>query len=96
MRRQIGIVSADGKAAAFTGDGCIAHAGHHVGTGYTVQANMMTRPTVIEAMRAAFEAATGDLAARMLAALEAAQAEDGDIRGMQSTALRVDATLYSA
>ena len=88
-RRQVGVVNARGDAAAFTGDGCIPYAGHHVGAGYTVQANMMTRPTVIEAMRQAFEAATGDLAARMLAALEAAQAEDGDIRGMQSTALRV-------
>ncbi|HYO89619.1 MAG TPA: DUF1028 domain-containing protein, partial [Candidatus Limnocylindrales bacterium] len=88
-RRQIGVVSASGQVAAYTGDGCIPYAGHSVGTGYSVQANMMTRPTVIDAMRAAYEAATGDLAARMLAALEAAQAEDGDIRGMQSAALKV-------
>ena len=88
-RRQIGVVNAAGLTASFTGDGCIAYAGNHAGSGYTVQANMMTRPTVIDAMRGAFEAATGDLAARMLAALEAAQVEDGDIRGMQSAALKV-------
>ena len=50
---------------------------------------MMTRSTVIPAMVEAFESATGDLAARMMAALYAAQAEDGDIRGMQSAALKI-------
>ncbi len=88
-RRQVALVNIRGEAAAHTGDHCIAHAGHFVGEGYSVQANMMARSTVIEAMRAAFEGASGDLAARMLAALEAAQAEDGDIRGMQSAALKV-------
>jgi uncharacterized Ntn-hydrolase superfamily protein len=88
-RRQVAVVDRHGQAAAFTGDGCIREAGHYVGEGYSVQANMMTRPTVIDAMRAAYERATGDLAARMMAALEAAQAEDGDIRGMQSAALKI-------
>jgi uncharacterized Ntn-hydrolase superfamily protein len=50
---------------------------------------MMTNDTVIPAMTDAYEKATGDLAQRMLAALHAAQAEDGDIRGMQSAALKV-------
>lgn len=86
-RRQVAVVDAQGRAAAWTGSGCIAEAGHHVGEGYSVQANMMTRSTVIAAMRSAYEQASGDLAARMLAALYAAQAEDGDIRGMQSAAL---------
>lgn len=88
-RRQIGVINAKGEASAFTGSGCIREAGHHVGATYSVHANMMTRPTVIAAMSAAFEAATGDLAQRMMAALSAAQAEDGDIRGMQSAALKV-------
>jgi uncharacterized Ntn-hydrolase superfamily protein len=86
-RRQVAVVDAQGRAAAWTGNGCIAEAGHHVGEGYSVQANMMTRSTVIAAMRSEYEQASGDLAARMLAALYAAQAEDGDIRGMQSAAL---------
>jgi len=88
-RRQVAVVDAQGRAAAFTGEKCIAEASHHVGEGYSVQANMMTRPTVIPAMVDAYESATGDLAARMMAALEAAQVEDGDIRGMQSAALKI-------
>lgn len=88
-RRQIAVVDASGQAAAWTGDGCIAQASHHVGQGYSVQANMMTRGTVVDAMARAYESATGDLAQRMLAALEAAQREGGDIRGMQSAALKV-------
>jgi len=88
-RRQVAVVDAQGRAAAHTGANCIQYASHHVGEGYTVQANMMTRSTVIPAMVEAFEGAIGDLAARMMAALYAAQAEDGDIRGMQSAALKV-------
>jgi uncharacterized Ntn-hydrolase superfamily protein len=88
-RRQVAVVDREGHAAAWTGDNCIAKAHHHVGEGYSVQANMMTNDTVIPAMTAAFEKATGDLAQRMLAALRAAQAEDGDIRGMQSAALKI-------
>lgn len=88
-RRQVAVINAKGEAAAHTGERCIAYAAHHVGDGYSVQANMMTRDTVIPVMVAAFEGATGDLAHRMLAALAAAQAEDGDIRGSQSAALKV-------
>ncbi|MEO0561433.1 MAG: DUF1028 domain-containing protein, partial [Chloroflexota bacterium] len=86
-QRQVGVVDANGNAAAFTGTDCIAEAAHHVGEGYTVQANMMTKDTVIPAMQAAYEGAEGDLAARMINALEAAQAQGGDIRGKQSAAL---------
>jgi uncharacterized Ntn-hydrolase superfamily protein len=88
-RRQFAVVDAEGRAAAHTGTGCIAAAGHRLGAGYSVQANMMTNPTVMDAMAAAYEQASGDLAQRMLAALAAAQAEGGDIRGMQSAALKV-------
>lgn len=87
--RQIGLINASGTAAAWTGAGCIREASHHVGENYSVQANMMTNPTVVPAMVSAFENATGDLAQRMMAAMEAAQAEGGDIRGMQSAALKV-------
>ncbi len=88
-RRQVAVVDAQGRVAAHTGSGCIAEAGHHIGEGYSVQANMMTRKTVVQAMAIAYEMAEGDLAQRMMAALEAAQIEDGDIRGMQSSALVV-------
>ncbi len=88
-RRQLAVVDAEGRAAAHTGAGCIAVAAHRLGAGYSVQANMMTNTTVVDAMAAAYEQASGDLAQRMLAALAAAQAEGGDIRGMQSAALKV-------
>jgi uncharacterized Ntn-hydrolase superfamily protein len=88
-RRQLAVVDAQGQVGAWTGENCIPHAGHHVGTGYSVQANMMERDTVVPAMAEAYEAAGGDLGARMMAALHAAQAEGGDIRGMQSAALKI-------
>lgn len=88
-RRQVGVLNTHGQAAAYTGSGCIREAAHHVGDGYSIHANMMTKTTVIDAMREAYEGAQGDLAARMMTALQAAQAEDGDIRGMQSSALKV-------
>jgi len=87
--RQVGMVDTTGMVATFTGDRCIAEAGGRMGNGYAVQANLMARATVPDAMAKAFEKATGPLAERMLAALEAAQAEGGDIRGRQSAALIV-------
>lgn len=87
--RQFAVIDAQGRVAAWTGDNCIAAAGHHTGEGYSVQANMMTRDTVVAAMAKAYEQTTGDLAERMMAALNAAQREDGDIRGMQSAALKI-------
>ena len=88
-RRQLAVLDARGEAAAFTGEKCIREASHFVGKGYSVQANMMMRTTVIDAMRKAYEGTRGDLAERMMATLRAAQAEDGDMRGMQSAALRI-------
>lgn len=87
--RQVAVVDAQGAVGAWTGKGCIPEAGHHIGEGYSVQANMMTHNTVISAMAEAYETSQGDIAQRMLAALQAAQREDGDIRGMQSAALKV-------
>ena len=87
--RQVGMVDAKGSAAAHTGDGCIRDCGHRVGDGFTVQANMMAQDTVWDAMAAAYEAATGTLARRLLAALDAAEAEGGDFRGVQSAAILV-------
>jgi uncharacterized Ntn-hydrolase superfamily protein len=87
--RQVGMVDAQGRAAAHTGSSCIRECGHLVGDGYAVQANMMARDTVWPAMAAAYEQATGTLARRLLAALEAAEAEGGDFRGPQSAALLV-------
>lgn len=87
--RQCALVDAAGRVAAHTGSRCIAEAGHRLGEGYSVQANLMQRATVWDAMAEAFEATSGPLAERMLAALDAAEAEGGDIRGRQSAALLV-------
>lgn len=87
--RQVAMVDAKGNVAAWTGPKCIADAGDAQGDGFSVQANLMASPTVWPAMKRAFEAAQGDLAARMLAALDAAEAEGGDIRGRQSCAILV-------
>ncbi|RJR28715.1 MAG: DUF1028 domain-containing protein [Candidatus Latescibacterota bacterium] len=87
--RQVAMVDRDGNVAAHTGDSCIAHASHRTGRGYSVQANMMLTGRVPSAMAAAYESAEGDLADRMIAALEAAEREGGDIRGRQSAAILV-------
>src|SRR5687768_4292728 len=87
--RQVAMVDRAGVVAAWTGPKCIQAAGHESGEGYSVQANLMDRDTVWPAMARAYEAATGDFAARLLAALEAAEGEGGDIRGRQSAALIV-------
>lgn len=87
--RQVAMIDAKGRASAYTGDGTIAFADHHVGHGYSVQANMMSNERVVPAMARAFESAEGDLAARLLAALEAAERAGGDVRGAQSAALLV-------
>ena len=94
--RQVAIVDAAGRAAAHTGAQCIEHAGHVVGDGFTVQANMMQAPRVPEAMAAAFTAGSGELALRLVDALDAAQATGGDIRGQQSAAVKVVAGEPSA
>ncbi len=83
------IVDAQGNVAVHTGARCIPMAGHHSGVGYSAQANLMEKDTVWGAMATAYESSKGDLADRLLAALEAAQAEKGDIRGQQSAAILV-------
>jgi uncharacterized Ntn-hydrolase superfamily protein len=87
--RQVGVVDARGEVAVATGPECIAEAGDATGAHWSCQANMMERDTVPAAMSAAFEAAEGDLAARLLAALLGAEGEGGDVRGRQSAALLV-------
>lgn len=87
--RQCAVVDAVGNVAAHTGAKCIPAAGHKVGIGYSCQANLMERDTVWDAMAKAYESSTQPLAERMMAALEAAEAEGGDIRGKQSAAMLV-------
>ncbi|AXT19696.1 DUF1028 domain-containing protein [Flavobacteriaceae bacterium AU392] len=88
--RQIGMLDVNGNVATHTGSACIAEAGHRQGKNYSVQANLMLKNTVWDAMANAFEASKGQLfSERLLAALKAAQAEKGDLRGKQSAAILI-------
>ncbi|HKS41665.1 MAG TPA: DUF1028 domain-containing protein [Blastocatellia bacterium] len=87
--RQVAMIDAQGRVMAHTGAKDIPAAGHKVGENYSVQANLMLNDKVWPAMAQAFENTKGDLAERMMAALEAGQAAGGDIRGKQSAALIV-------
>jgi uncharacterized Ntn-hydrolase superfamily protein len=87
--RQVAMIDAKGNVDAWTGKNDIQAAGHIVGKNYSVQANLMSNDRVWPAMSRAFETTKGDLAERMLAALDAAQGAGGDIRGRQSAALIV-------
>jgi uncharacterized Ntn-hydrolase superfamily protein len=87
--RQVAMIDAEGRVAAHTGAKCIAAAGHYTGPNFSAQANLMANERVWPEMARAFTTTRGDLAERMLAALDAAQAAGGDIRGRQSAALIV-------
>jgi uncharacterized Ntn-hydrolase superfamily protein len=87
--RQVAMIDAQGRVDAWTGKNDIQSAGHIVGKNFSVQANLMLNDKIWPAMARAFETTQGDLADRMLAALDAAQAAGGDIRGRQSAAIIV-------
>jgi uncharacterized Ntn-hydrolase superfamily protein len=87
--RQVAMIDAHGVVAAHTGGKCIESAGHVAGKNYSVQANLMLNDKVWPAMSRAFESSSGDLADKMLAALDAGQSVGGDIRGKQSAAILI-------
>ena len=87
--RQVSIVDAAGNVATHTGAKCIPAAGHRTGDGFSVQANLMEKDTVWDAMFEAYTKTQAPLAERLMAALDAAEAEGGDIRGKQSAAMLV-------
>jgi uncharacterized Ntn-hydrolase superfamily protein len=87
--RQVAFIDRHGRVATHTGARCIREAGHRVADGVSAQANIMERSTVPDAMVATFRSADGDLAERLVQALEAAEGEGGDLRGRQSAALVV-------
>jgi uncharacterized Ntn-hydrolase superfamily protein len=87
--RQVSIIDNAGNIATHTGDCCIPEAGSFLGDTFCSQANMMARDTVWGAMATAYQTTHGTLAERLLAALDAAQAEGGDLRGKQTAALLI-------
>ncbi|MGE5834496.1 MAG: DUF1028 domain-containing protein [Acidobacteriota bacterium] len=92
--RQVGVIDMKGRSAAHTGKQNNAWAGSRQGKNYTVQANIMVGPEVVDAVAASFEATEGSgwpLAERMILALEAGQAKGGDRRwgNLQSAAIKI-------
>jgi uncharacterized Ntn-hydrolase superfamily protein len=87
--RQVAMIDVKGNVAVHTGPKSIAAAGHKSGANFSAQANLMANDKVWPAMAQAFENTKGELADRLLAALDAAQAAGGDIRGQQSAAMVV-------
>lgn len=87
--RQVGIVDSQGRAAAYTGKKCLDWAGHVTGNGFTIQGNILSSATVIDNMATAFTSTQGELAERLLAALQVGDQTGGDRRGRQSAALYV-------
>lgn len=86
-KRQVGIVSASGKSATYTGSECISWAGGRNALNYAIQGNILTGESVVTSMEKAFLETTGTLAERLYAALVAGDREGGDSRGKQSAAL---------
>lgn len=89
--RQVAMIDATGRVAGHTGSRCLRPAGHITDpeAHFSVQANMMSNDRIWPAMDKAYREAKGDLADRMIAALEAAEAAGGDVRGRQSAAIVV-------
>jgi len=87
--RQLGVVDAEGRAATFTGSECFEWAGGITGEHYAAQGNILVGGETVEAMAKTFDGTPGDLAGRLLAALDARQQAGGDSRGKQSAALVV-------
>ncbi len=89
QQRQMGVVDAQGRSAAWTGQECFNWAGHRSGDGFTCQGNILAGPQVVEAMAETFHRTAGPLPERLVAVLEAGQSQGGDSRGQQSAALYV-------
>jgi uncharacterized Ntn-hydrolase superfamily protein len=90
--RQVAILDAQGRTAAFTSQTITDWKGHKCGVNYCAQGNTLTGPEVVDAMARTFESSASSgapLAERLLDALEAGQAQGGDKRGVQSASLLI-------
>jgi uncharacterized Ntn-hydrolase superfamily protein len=87
--RQVALLGVRGTPAAYTGESCIAAAGHHLRADVVALGNMLTNAGTWDRMTEAFGSAAGSLASRLLTTLEAAEQAGGDIRGRQSAAIVV-------
>lgn len=88
--RQIGVIDAQGRSAAWSGKDCTDWFGQIVEPHFAVQGNMLVSAPTVENMANAFRtSASLDLAERLMLALEAGEAAGGDKRGRQSASLKV-------
>jgi uncharacterized Ntn-hydrolase superfamily protein len=87
--RQLHILDAGGRIAQHTGRDCVSWCGMVRGADVSVAGNMLAGPAVVERTLQAWQSATGTMAERLLAALEAGEAAGGDKRGRQSAALKI-------
>jgi uncharacterized Ntn-hydrolase superfamily protein len=88
--RQLGVLSRDGDAAHATGASCLPHCGGLAGDGSLALGNYLGSAEVLAAMVAGFAAASGPLAARLIAGMKAGEAAGGEIDPLQSAALFVE------
>jgi uncharacterized Ntn-hydrolase superfamily protein len=89
-QRQLHLIGASGRGAAFTGANCIDWCGHQVHDDFSVAGNMLAGADVLDATAAAFVAGAGrPLGERLIAAMVAGEAAGGDKRGKQAAALRL-------
>lgn len=86
--RQIGIVDADGRSAAYTGTRNMDWAGHRVGAGYVAMGNLLAGSKVVEAIEATFlETEHEDLEERLVRAIEAGRDAGGQEEGQLSASI---------
>jgi uncharacterized Ntn-hydrolase superfamily protein len=91
--RQVHVMDRHGRFAAHTGAECLEWCGHLVKESYSVAGNILAGPAVLEAMAAAYDAATGlPLAQKLVAAMKAGEQAGGDKRGRQSAGLLIHGT----
>jgi uncharacterized Ntn-hydrolase superfamily protein len=86
--RQLHIMDAEGRIAAYTGKECVDWCGHLGGEGFSIAGNMLAGAAVLDETAKAYVAnAALPFARRLLAAMRAGEAAGGDKRGKQSAAL---------
>jgi uncharacterized Ntn-hydrolase superfamily protein len=81
--RQYGIaalVNGVPQAAAYTGVNCLEYKGHLTGRYYSIQGNILLGRQVLDSMEARFLRAEGDLACRLMAAMQGAKIVGADTR----------------
>lgn len=94
-RRQVAFVDRAGEIAVHTGEKCVRYASHRVGDGWAVLGNLLSTERVVPAMAEVFTSARGSFSERIVAALEAAEEQGGDLRGAQSAAIRITSSAHS-